>query len=1045
MNAEQSEQLVLLLTALQRDFYHPLGDIALRGFTAEAALTLAQAEAQPCQPLPEGSVWGAPWRYAWMFGQFALPEAARDERIVLSLNPGGESTLFVNGEPFGTRRAEWVICPHHYRVDQQITQSGVPGESYTLALEAYAGHPVPVSPNGHCATGPIFPGEDADFVGEPKPATVGANTFGLWNEEAYQLWLDLDTLGDVWLTQPEASYLRDRVAAALCDVLDTLDVEIPLPERRAAYCLARERLAPVMAAHNGTFAPTVTVMGNSHLDVAWLWPLEETRRKTARTFAQQLRLLQEYPEAMFLQSQCVLYELCRVHYPAVFERIREAIRRGQWIAEGAMWLEPDTNMVGGEALIRQFVYGKRYYREVLGVDSRVAWLPDTFGYTAALPQILRGCDVDGLTTQKIFWSYNDAERFPHHAFRWQGMDGSEVQCYLHMNYESRVNAATLVKRWAELVEHDDSGAFFQPFGYGDGGGGPTRDDLEQLRRTKDLQGVPRTVFDTPAHFLKLQAQRAERLPRYVGELYFQCHRGTYTTQAAVKNGNRRSEQAMRAWECWAALAAWDGHAAYPYEGIETTWKNVLLNQFHDILPGSSIPRVYEEALALYATVARSAEAGLADAALAFTREADGVTLLHAHSAAATRVVALDGSFVHGAVTPDGLALPCVPWEGGALCEVALPAMGHLSLLPAHGAPPPARVTARQTDEGFELANEHLRVIVSPEGLLTCVELRETGRCFASAPSNRFRLYRDLPRYFDAWDIDSPTENREIPFAAETRVSLEGSCALRASVRVEHLFLHSIITQHILLDAGQPMVTFDTTVDWQERHKLLKVCFATGVQAEEAMNQMQFGYVCRPTHRSRRYDEDRFEVCNHGYTALADTTHGAAVLNDCKYGVSMLSDAIALTLLRGATHPDLHADQGMHRFRYAYRVWEGSAASAGLAQAAAEFNAPVVPVPGSAPAASYFRLSDNAVVLDTVKLAEDRSGDLILRLYESERGSRAAHLQTSLGYQRAMLCNMLETPLEEAEADENGIRLLFHPFEIITLRLSRATSSVKEDS
>ena len=301
---------------------------------------------------------------------------------------------------------------------------------------------------------------------------MGRSTFGLWNEEAYQLWLDLTVLRDVhdYLDQDDA--FREALDAGFERMLNDLDMEQPLQERRKAYVRAREMMSPFMQAHNGTFAPQIGVIANSHLDLAWLWTMGETRRKTARTFAAQLRLLKEYPEALFIQSQCAEYELCRKYYPDLFEDIKKAIQGGQWIADGGMWVEPDTNMAGGESLVRQFLYGRKYFREVLGVDSRVAWLPDTFGYSAALPQILRGFGMTGLTTQKIYWSYNDSEAFPHHAFLWKGIDGTVIPSFLHMFYETQVDAATVHNRWVHRLERDGSCDFYMPFGYGDGGGGP---------------------------------------------------------------------------------------------------------------------------------------------------------------------------------------------------------------------------------------------------------------------------------------------------------------------------------------------------------------------------------------------------------------------------------------------------------------------------------------------------------------------------------------------------------------------------------------------
>ena len=482
---EITEQLRHVIEALAADLYHPLGEITLEGFSAPSVLNLREAESYPREPWPAGTVWGMPWDYAWMFGRFTVPEEARGERIVMDLNPGGESVLYVNGRVFGARRGDRMDHPHQYISDQTVCRNAEGGETFEIALEVYGGTPLPDHPSR-----PVFPEDGVTFT-RNSPAVTGRSTFGWWNEEAYQLWLDLTVLRDVHDYLDPHDGFREALADGFARLLDTLDMEQPLPRRRQAYIEARQLIAPLVNARNGTFAASMGVIANSHLDYAWLWPIEETRRKTARTFAAVLRLLKEYPEAKFLQSQCAEYELCRQHYPELFEEVREAIAEGRWIADGGMWVEPDTNLAGGEALVRQFLYGRRYFREMLGVDSRVAWLPDTFGYSAALPQIIKGFGMTGLTTQKIFWSYNDAEPFPHHAFLWRGLDGTMIPSFLHMFYETAVDAKTVHTRWVNRLEQDGSHDFYLPFGQGDGGGGPSRDDLEQVRRQRDLQGAPK--------------------------------------------------------------------------------------------------------------------------------------------------------------------------------------------------------------------------------------------------------------------------------------------------------------------------------------------------------------------------------------------------------------------------------------------------------------------------------------------------------------------------------------------------------------------------
>ena len=1025
MNREQQGQLNHIIDALAADLYHPLGGIAFTGFRAEAEMTLEQAIAHDRVPMPEGFVWGKPREYAWMFAEITLPESAAGERIVMSLQPGGESTVFLDGKPFGTKRAEWVAHPHHHIVDQTVSYRAVPGEKHALALEVYGGTPLPAH-----AGRPIFPEIGVAWENDEMP-TVGKSTFGLWNEEAYQLWLDLTMLRDISGFLDENDAMKEQIGHCIGKMLDMLDLEQPLPQRRQTCKDARAVLAPVMAAHNGTFAPSMGVIGNSHLDLAWLWPMTETRRKTARTFAAQLRLLREYPEALFLASQCAEYELCREHYPELFEEIKAAIREGRWIAEGGMWVEPDTNLSGGEALVRQFLYGKKYFKEVLGVDSQVAWLPDTFGYSAALPQIIKGFGMKGLTTQKIFWSYNDSEPFPHHAFRWKGNDGTEILSFLHMAYETKVDAATLHTRWNARVEKDGSGDFYLPFGYGDGGGGPTRDDMEQIRRQKDLQGSPRLYWMDPGAYLGKRNDGS--LPVFRGELYFPCHRGTYTTQAAVKKGNRRCENAMRLWEMLAAFASFTGGEDYPAADLERVWKDLLVHQFHDILPGSSIGAVYEETHTAHARILKSAVLGASTALLALTDKRDdaGTAFFNGATHGGKRLIEADASFAEGAMDECGHLLPAQPWQGGALIWADVPALGAVSLRPAK-APKMNEASVSESEDGYRFRNGQLEAFISREGEL--LSFRANGKERVRSASNRFHLYRDLPRIFDAWDIDSQTEDREIfpPRATASRIVCEQG--LRAAVRFRTALDTSVIEQTISMDAGAMQIEFDTKVLWNERHRLLKVSFDTGLDVPEAQHQIQFGHLSRPAHRSRQYDADRFEVCCHAWTALHDATHGAALLNDCKYGVGVCDGVIGLSLLRAPTYPDPKADQGEHTFRYAYRVWDGPFEGAGLNEAAEALNVPLLAIPGRAGFGPLFRLDDPAVTVESVKLAEDGSGDLILRLYEAQNGCRDVALTPPAKIEKAWECDLAENKQRRVGTENGAFRLSFRPFEIKTLRL-----------
>ena len=1023
MHSEYKSRLEHWQRVLAKDFYTPLAPIPFEGFCTMEHLSLDAAAHGPFAPMPEGTEWGHTWEYMWMRSTVTVPAGAANKPLVMSLDMGGEATLFVNGKAFGTRRADWVSVPHHYISDNVLAEHAVPGEKYDLLFEVYAGHYYP--DEGGCATGPVLPGTLGDPKQEGRRARVGHSTIGLWNEDAYQLWLDVSTLQMLLDELPEDSLRASKIADGLELYTRIVDFEQPAEVRNESYRKAREALKPLMEAHNGTTAAEMWAIGNAHLDLAWLWPQHETHRKTARTFAAQLRLLERYPEYRYLQSQPAAYEMCEKYYPELFARIKAAAKEGRWIAEGAMYVEPDTNMPSGEALVRQLVYGKKYYKDEFGVDSRVLWLPDTFGYSAVLPQLLKGCGVDYLVTQKIFWSYNEGDPFPYHYFTWKGMDGSSVTSFLPTSYTYRTDPKELCGAWRSRVQKRHLDDFLIPFGYGDGGGGPCRDYIEYAQRERDLEGMPKVKMASPTEFFEDLERKGGPVNTWDGELYFNAHRGTYTTQAAVKKNNRRSEFALHNMEVWGALAALKG-AAYPAADAERLWKVLLLHQFHDILPGSSIAKVYVEANAAHQELQQEAHALAERARNALVAPGDGVTLFNSLGFDRAVVVDLPENLRDGAETLDGRPVPVA--EGKALLTV--PALGMVSLKAGAKKKPDTLATAEITAEGAVLTAGNLRVELNPQGQITSYQLN--GREMAAAPMNALRMYKDVPRVFDAWDIDSNYREQD-SFTPEVD-SLTVSCVggLTASVTWRGTIGKSTMVQTISVEAGSPVVTFDTEVDWHELHRLLKVAFPVDVRAEMAQHEMQFGFVERPTHRSRGYDQQRFEVCNHRYTALCDNSHGCAVLNDSKYGVGVEQNSIELTLLRAASSPEMGTDQGEQRFRYGFTAWDGAFADAPVVKHGLAFNEPVAIVPGEAETFSAFRADAANVIIDTLKPAEDGSGDLILRLYESKKADTYFHVLSGLPVKTIQRCDLLENPVGELEAADATLHV--RPFEVLTLRV-----------
>lgn len=1038
IQVEWWERLVHWMRVLKQELYEPLGEISWEAYRTKEYLSVDEAVSRKFVPVSPGFTWGEQWEYCWFKGVIELPEKADGKRIVLNLEPDGESTIFVNGESFGTYRSNQVAPiheKHHYYEDNTLTRCAKVGEKFEVIMETYAGHYYPEPVLG-CAYGPVIPGMYENPLPEGARRRLGRCTYGIWNEVAYQLYMDVDTLMKLFDTLDQTSLRAAKIAEALEQFTLTVDFEQAREKRNQCYQEAIVKLRPVMEAENGSTMPVFYAIGNAHIDLAWLWPMEETKRKTARTFAAQLRLMEEYPEYKYIQSQPAAYEMCREHYPELFERIKKAVKDGQWIAEGGMWVEPDTNIAGGEALIRQVLYGKKYYKEVFDIESQVLWLPDTFGYTAALPQILKGCGMKYLVTQKIFWSYNQGEQFPYHYFKWKGMDGSEIVSFLPTSYTYKTDPTELNHVWKNRCQGRNLDAFLLPYGYGDGGGGPSRDYIEYVRRQKNLEGSVKVKFSDPVEFFEDMQRSGGPKNTYVGELYFTAHRGTYTSQAMVKKNNRKSEIAMRELELWSALAALEGNS-YPKQEIEELWKEVLLYQFHDILPGTCIEKVYEDVEEGYkklqdksATILQTVQKSL------ITHGENMVTVFNSLGFERKALVLLPDTFKNGAVLSDGSYLTVERDEQGIKALVTLPSCGSVSLKPAtlmKTKENSDEVQVIETKEGFTLENKWIKADVNLKGEVTSFILKESNREFASDTMNVFHIYKDVPRTFDAWDIDSNYILQEVPGVFE--VNVEKVCqGMEGILKVTGKISESTFVQYIRLEKDSRRLEFDTQVEWKELHRLLKVAFPVTVYTENGINEMQFGYVERPMHRSRLYDKDRFEVCNHRYSAICDGAHGAAVLNDCKYGISMNENRMELTLLRAAASPIMRADNGEHHFTYAFTAWEGPFAICDVVRQAYELNIKPVVVQGGYRDRSFLQIEQENVLLDTVKLAEDGTGDMIIRLYEAKKSAITTALHMEIPNMKVYVCDMMENILEEIPVKEGTFELPFHAFEIKTIRL-----------
>jgi len=826
----------------------------------------------------------------------------------------------------------------------------------------------------------------------------------------------------------------------------------PLPEEaREAARRAREAIAAHLAEIRERYPAVgaIALTGHAHLDLAWLWPVEETRRKARRTFASVLGLMDRYADFTFNQSSAQLYEWVEEDAPDLFERVKERVAEGRWEPVGGAWVEPDCQIPSGESFVRQLFYGQRYFENTFGRRSPVAWFPDTFGYSPGLPQLLRGAGMVGFFTYKLNWS--ETNRFPHDLFLWEGIDGSRVVAHTFENpgvdYNGDIAPLDLYGTWRNFKDKRYHPESLFSFGWGDGGGGPSEKMLENYERLRDFPAMPRLRMARVDEFFASLPR--DGLPRWVGELYLELHRGTLTTQAKVKKLNREAEHRLLEAEAFATLAALRG-GEYPAEEIEGLWKNLALNQFHDILPGTSISEVYEDThRQLEETISGAVK--LRDRALRRPGERGGptgtqktVTVANVALHPRPLTVLLPAEPDLASAEDGGVRLPTQRTPEGLLIHAPdreVPGLGWTSLAlrremkDAVSSEIPRYVQAGEAEGATIIENGLLRVEISDDGGLGRVYDKEVGREVLEGYGNHLRVYADKPPNWDAWDIDEDYEGEggEVPGASGVEVVEAGP--LRSAVRVERRFRGSRIIQTYKLLAGSRRLDIETCVDWHERQVLLRALFPANVLSHEATFETMFGACKRPTHRNTSWDSTRFEVSAHRFCDLSEPGYGVALLNDGKYGHSAKGNVIGISLLRGPLYPDPFADEGEHRFTYSLFPHPGDWTSAGVAREAFALNAPLFPIMSEGEALpqafSLVEAGGLELALGTLKLAEE--GDaVILRLYEPHGARGECRLRFARGVEKVERVNLLEEAAVPVEVDGDTARLRVRPFEVVTL-------------
>ena len=978
-----------LMHRLEKSYYTRISNLSCTAYVTPEPVSLTDRMTGEKKELKIGDRWGGLWDCAWMHFTGTIPDDWKKEdgdSLVLLVDVNGEGLLFdKNGNPVlglttGTSAYEFGPC-----VKRVIPISLCGSENGEIDIWIDAG------------CNDLF----GRFVGS---GTLAEAFVAVRHDELRNLHYDIHVLQDAMEALPETSARHHSILRALNQVADRM-VSFTTEEAKEARAILKKELDK----KGGDPSLQITAIGHAHIDLAWLWPIRETIRKGARTFSHTLRLMERYPDYKFGASQAQLYEWMKIYYPTLFEEIKERVHDRRWEVQGAMWVEPDTNVTGGESLVRQIVYGTKFWKEEFGVTVDNLWLPDVFGYTGALPQILKKSGIDYFMTQKLSW--NEHNLFPHHTFWWEGIDGTRI--LTHMLPEGTYNSAALPHSVADaeknFMEKGLSDHALMLYGIGDGGGGPGAYHQERLNRMKNLAGFA-PVKQRFARDLFQDIDKPE-IPYecWKGELYLENHRGTYTTQSQNKWYNRKIEFALRNLEYISVLAEKAG-IPYPHAELAAIWKEVLLYQFHDILPGSSIKRVYDESLARYAVMMEQVAELTRVRLEAITGAED--TLYNTLSFDRTELFTHDGE-TRVVTVP---ALGSAKWsDGKAPCTCSLKASSCL------------------------LENDALRAEFNAEGALVSLFDKKNEREVLSAPANLLTIYDDSDG--NAWNIEifypDKTTDR---FTLE---SVDSYIADGCAVMEQHYcYGDSKLVQKIKLAADGEMLVFDTEVDWHEKLKMLRTSFPVDVYADEAVCDIQFGNIRRSTRRNSSWDVSKFEICAHKWVDISDGGYGVALVNDCKYGYRVENNVLDLNLLRSPNDTSERnwqsLDQGVHHIVYALFPHAGDEKSANVEKKALAFNIPLTfAKAGKADASlcgSFADVNVDNVELSVVKQAENGSGT-VLRFFETYGRKTTAEITLPAGTKSCCFCNLVEQDGEPLEIRDGKVTVSFHPYEIQTIKVT----------
>lgn len=966
--------------------------------------------------------WYGPDEHYWFYTDIVVPDSLDGKELYLNIrtqidewddakNP--QFLLFVDGEI-----TQGIDMNHRTCL---IAKHAKAGKQYRIDLQAY--------------TGTLH----TEFSLIPEFITI--------DKEIYDLYWDIIVpLQSFNRMKPDSRELMD-LTRVINDTINLLDLRTPYSKEfyasvRNAKAYIQKQLYEQMGGNNDVIASCI---GHTHIDVAWWWTVAQTREKVARSFATVLKYMAEYPNYKFMSSQPVLYYFLKQRYPELYAQIKERVKEGRWEPEGGMWLEADCNLTSGESLVRQFLYGKRFFKEEFGVDNKILWLPDVFGYSAALPQIMKECGIDYFMTTKLAW--NQFNKIPNDTFIWEGMDGSQILTHLittlgvgqdenksfFTTYNGLLHPDAIMGGWARYQNKDINNDILISYGFGDGGGGPTKEMIEtSARMEKGIAGIPkvRQVF-AKQYFDELneRVKDNKRLQKWVGELYFEYHRGTLTSMARNKRSNRKSELGMMDLELLLTLA--DYSEDYPKQKLDDMWRTVLLNQFHDILPGTCIHEVYEVTKAEYAELAKDIKSMQTQALeKLFDMTTDNVTIVNTKGFESNEIVDLGNISAEALEDSDGNVYPV---QDNLVYIKNLPSKGYKTLKKVSLSEKPE---IKFSISGNTLETPYYVVELDNAGLFTRIydkvndrEILQNGK-----RANLMRMFEDKPIYYDNWDIDIYYTEKSWDLDSAESITWSNPGNVYVKLDIVRNISNSRVNQSIYFYADSPKIDFKTNVDWQEHQHLLKVYFPIDVHTDEATFDIQFGNITRKTHNNTLWDVARFEYCGQKWADISEGNYGVSLLNDCKYGYSISESCMSLTLIKSGIEPNPVTDQEIHEFTYSIYPHKDSWRN-GTEHEAYRLNQPAIAYAGGTFGENYSLASINKsnIIIETIKHAEDGDG-IIVRMYESENSRTKAELTFNKSIASVDECNCIEEKKSAFAFVGNRIPFSIKPYEIKTFRI-----------